>query len=132
MKSLSRVRLFTTPWTASLPGSSVHGIFQARVLEWGPLPSLIKILFRFKMSRSSIAITSFFHAFITIVNILLDNPCSSLNLKFKFFKKLIFNNYEKFQAHRKILNPQETHITPFSPHIVINCFYWAKLFYQTI
>ena len=25
----------------SLPGSSVHGIFQARVLEWGaPLPSL--------------------------------------------------------------------------------------------
>ena len=24
----------------SLPGSSVHGIFQARVLEWVPLPSL--------------------------------------------------------------------------------------------
>ena len=23
----------------SLPGSSVHGIFQARVLEWVPLPS---------------------------------------------------------------------------------------------
>ena len=33
-KSLSRVRLFTTPWTA---GSSVHGIFQARVLEWGAI-----------------------------------------------------------------------------------------------
>ena len=31
MKSLSRVRLFATPWT---PGSSVHGIFLARVLEW--------------------------------------------------------------------------------------------------
>ena len=30
VKSLSRVRLFVTPWT---PGSSVHGIFQARVLE---------------------------------------------------------------------------------------------------
>ena len=30
-KSLSRVQLFATPWT---PGSSVHGIFQARVLEW--------------------------------------------------------------------------------------------------
>ena len=25
----------------SLPGSSVHGIFQARVLEWVPLPSLM-------------------------------------------------------------------------------------------
>ena len=23
-----------TPWTVSLPGSSVHGIFQARILEW--------------------------------------------------------------------------------------------------
>ena len=34
VKSLSRVRLFATPWTASLPGSSVHGILQARVLEW--------------------------------------------------------------------------------------------------
>ena len=47
-KSLSRVQLLATPWTAahqslcnptdgSLPGSSVHGIFQARVLEWGAI-----------------------------------------------------------------------------------------------
>ena len=35
VKSLSRVRLFATPWTDSPPGFSVHGIFQARVLEWG-------------------------------------------------------------------------------------------------
>ena len=34
VKSLSRVRLFATPWTSSLPGSSLHGILQARVLEW--------------------------------------------------------------------------------------------------
>ena len=27
------------PMDCSLPGSSVHGIFQARVLEWLPLPS---------------------------------------------------------------------------------------------
>ena len=33
-KSLSRVRLFATPMDCSLPGSSVHGILQARVLEW--------------------------------------------------------------------------------------------------
>ena len=31
MKLLSRVRLFATPWTH---GSSIHGIFQARILEW--------------------------------------------------------------------------------------------------
>ena len=35
VKSLSRVRLLATPWTAAyLPGSSSHGILQARVLEW--------------------------------------------------------------------------------------------------
>ena len=25
------------PWAAALPGSSVHGIFQARILEWGAI-----------------------------------------------------------------------------------------------
>ena len=35
VKSLSRVRLFVTPQTdCILPSSSVHGIFQARILEW--------------------------------------------------------------------------------------------------
>ena len=33
MKSLSRVRL-CNPMYCSLPGSSLHGILQARVLEW--------------------------------------------------------------------------------------------------
>ena len=33
-QSLRRVLLSLTPWTAALPGSSVHGIFQARMLEW--------------------------------------------------------------------------------------------------
>ena len=31
------------PMDCSLPGSSVHGIFQARVLEWVPLPSPIYV-----------------------------------------------------------------------------------------
>ena len=35
---LSGVRLFTTSWT-SLPSSSVHVFFQARILEWGAIPS---------------------------------------------------------------------------------------------
>ena len=34
VKSLSCVWLFATPWTVAYHGSSVHGIFQARVLEW--------------------------------------------------------------------------------------------------
>ena len=34
VQSLSRVRLFATPWTGASPGSSVHGISQTRILEW--------------------------------------------------------------------------------------------------
>ena len=33
-KLLSRVRLFVTPMDYSPPGSSVHGILQAKILEW--------------------------------------------------------------------------------------------------
>ena len=36
VKSLSCVRL-SDPKDYSLPGSSIHGIFQARVLEWGAI-----------------------------------------------------------------------------------------------
>ena len=42
VKSLSHVRL-SDPMDCSLPGSSIHGIFQARVLEWGAIPSLFYI-----------------------------------------------------------------------------------------
>ena len=31
---LNCVQLFAIPWTCSLPGSSIHGFFQATVLEW--------------------------------------------------------------------------------------------------
>ena len=34
MKPLSCVQFFATPMDCSLTGSSTHGIFQARVLEW--------------------------------------------------------------------------------------------------
>ena len=34
VKSLSHVQLFATPMAWSLPGFSVHGILQARMLEW--------------------------------------------------------------------------------------------------
>ena len=41
MKSESKVAqscpTFSDPMDCSLPGSSIHGIFQARVLEWGAI-----------------------------------------------------------------------------------------------
>ena len=40
LSCFSCVRLFANPWTVcSPPGSSVHGILQARKLEWVALPS---------------------------------------------------------------------------------------------
>ena len=39
--------ILSDPMDCSLPGSSVHGIFQARVLEWGAI-AFSFILFRFR------------------------------------------------------------------------------------
>ena len=40
LSHFSCVWLFVTPWTVcSLPGSSVHGILQSRILEWVATPS---------------------------------------------------------------------------------------------
>ena len=36
-KSLQSCPTLSNPMECSLPGSSVHGIFQARVLEWGAI-----------------------------------------------------------------------------------------------
>ena len=49
VKLPSHVRLLATPWTA-VPGSSIHGIFQARVLEWGQLQYTFKIFLNVKVS----------------------------------------------------------------------------------
>ena len=35
---LSGFWLFVTPWTVAPPGSSVHGILQARILKWVAIP----------------------------------------------------------------------------------------------
>ena len=34
IQPLSHVQLFVTTWTVAPPGSSVHGIFQAKILKW--------------------------------------------------------------------------------------------------
>ena len=47
VQSLSRVRL-SDPMDCSLPGSSIDGIFQARVLEWVTIAfSMLLLLSRF-------------------------------------------------------------------------------------
>ena len=39
LSHFSHVLLFVTLCTCNLPGSSVHGILQARILEWVAMPS---------------------------------------------------------------------------------------------
>ena len=39
LSRFSHGRLFATLWTVALPGSSVHGVLQARILEWVAMPS---------------------------------------------------------------------------------------------
>ena len=43
-KSLQSCPTLCDPTDYSPPGSSVHGIFQARVLEWGAMSSVITVL----------------------------------------------------------------------------------------
>ena len=49
------------PMDCSLPGSSVHGIFQARVLEWVPLPSLSFCLARANFCDPEIMVQFLFY-----------------------------------------------------------------------
>ena len=47
MKVKVKVKLCLTlsdPMDCSLPGSSIHGIFQARVLEWGAIAFEVKTI----------------------------------------------------------------------------------------
>ena len=43
----------SNPMDCSLPGSSIHGIFQAKVLEWGPLPSPHSLNGELKLNANS-------------------------------------------------------------------------------
>ena len=47
------------PMDCSLPGSSVHGIFQARVLEWGAIAFSANVLYHFLIYLSTIYISGF-------------------------------------------------------------------------
>ena len=38
LKEMVEFEAFDAPWTVAPPGSSVHGILQARILEWIAIP----------------------------------------------------------------------------------------------
>ena len=83
------------PTDCSLPGSSVHGIFQARVLEWGAIAfsdiSLYSLLESFPTS-------GFLHSLFILyekhsIKVLQSDiiSCSYLHLKVTYFKSFFLN-----------------------------------------
>ena len=46
----------------SLPGSSVHGIFQARVLEWGAIASSATFYIYALISYIGVSLSDLFHS----------------------------------------------------------------------
>ena len=47
------------PMNCSLPGSSVHGIFQARVLEWGAIAFTVRAVNCFQISEKSASVITY-------------------------------------------------------------------------
>ena len=59
------------PMDCSLPGSSIHGIFQARVLEWGAIAFsvIFTIYMQITINNKHFAITDLF----TVLSIILEH-----------------------------------------------------------
>ena len=87
MKSLSRVRLLATPWTAAYQGSSIHGIFQARVLEW------VAIAFMYFISVQFISVAQLFPTLCNLMDYLMDSTITSLSLKLMSIESLMPSNH---------------------------------------
>ena len=64
------------PMDCSPPGSSAHGVLQARVLEWGPLPSLpvciFDVIYDIFIKLKFSLLLSLFHAIIYIQDLLIS------------------------------------------------------------
>ena len=69
------------PMDCSLPGSSIHGIFQARVLEWGPLPSR-QLIFQCMSHEKKKYSLSILNSNLTrhLIFCLIHFPCATLKL----------------------------------------------------
>ena len=58
VKSLSRVPTLSDPMDRSLPSSFIHGIFQARVLEWGAIQSTGQLNYKYKLVFAPTVVTN--------------------------------------------------------------------------
>ena len=75
------------PVNCSLPGSSIHGIFQARVLEWGAIAFSQEIIIDVDIA-SSMVITELH----TLSRTWRQPKCPTIKNCFNFYKTIILQN----------------------------------------
>ena len=88
------------PTDCSLPGSSAHGIFQARVLEWVPLPSPLVVhraqcSYLFTCLLSASLIVSYRRAGITSLFMAVLLELKAMSLRKQMLKKICQMNKRK-------------------------------------
>ena len=110
VKSLSRIRLFVTPWTAAYQAPPSMGFFQARVLEWGAI--------------------AFSRELIHIFNV--EFSLSAQRQIVVTFLKVHFQKVWQVSKVEKINQPQFHHLTQLLPTLYCALFYYLFLFLKCI
>ena len=98
------------PMDCSPPGSSVHGIFQARVLEWGAIAFSENVyswcVFRKADVNSILNVSCLRHI---LVNVILHPKYSDIPKLSSIAYKLPWNHYIKIGEHCPICSTSEYH-----------------------
>ena len=89
-QSFSRVQLFVTPWS-SPPGSSVHGIFRARILEWVAISSSKWAAFRNWQSQGTISLQ--------VSRRMVSGPCKT---HWRLLTSITVNDLVFFEATKRV------------------------------
>ena len=129
VKSESKVaQLYLTlhnPMDCSLPGSSVHGIFQARALEWGAIAFFVKYLYIYLNVGERFLCVGLSWKFNSISKMSIRNTlciilCRFLGMKMCKLRTdctLFFRTLPKADHHFAIVKPMTYQFMDFKPPI---------------
>ena len=106
VKSLSRIQLFETPWTAAYQAPPSLGFFQARVVKWGAIAS-----------QNAAAAVKSLQSCLTLCDPIDGSPLGStipgiLQARTLEWVAISFSNAWKWKVKVKLLS----HVWPSQPH----------------
>ena len=115
------------PMDCSPPGSSVHGIFQARVLEWGAIAfsrnvPLVSLSFLEKISSLSHSVVSLYFFTLIAEEGFLISPCYSLELCIRMDISFLFLFLLLLFFSQLFVRPPQKTILPFCISSSWGCF----------